>query len=529
MSTARKDLLALFILSIIVAAFLFDGVILHHVLQVSSAGVDYWSHTQWAARIYGAHHIPPWHADSRGAYYPLNLAFIFFGPGAAQYILLLHFFLTTVFVYFWMRRLGVRSLAAVLSACALVFSGPYVSFMHDPYRLISLTWFPLVLLFSHFAYRRNDVRLAALTGLFLGIQFLSGEVRFFFVSVIAVVLWTLILFGRFLPRLLLTTVMVCFGVACIQLIPLLAYGSAHAVETLTWLWGPRAADLPAWRLLELLFPNLFGIGIQGEEFWRHDLYGGASPLLWGLNAGVLPLCLAAVGIVLRRKPFDRVDRFLMILAVAGLAAAFWDESFFIFSILGLAVGCGLGLDRLLTFCVEWESQNRETRRRLNQVLIGIFILAAVIWALWLLVLTRQQDFGSWLLRLTSATGNPAGEDILQAGLRATMVLTASAILIWKRLKVRGDDAFFALLVLALAVWELFEASGPLLRFADSGRHPGFAVWVPAQAGFAANPFIADLGKYTTFAALTALAVYLLHPFSWRMLWRAFTLDGLRRQ
>lgn len=82
-----------------------------------------------------------------GALYPPNLIMYFFLPYkiAYTYNILLHFVLAGIFMYVYVREIGMSKTAATITVIAFLFGSAYGGCFYSIMSLKVLVWFPLVL------------------------------------------------------------------------------------------------------------------------------------------------------------------------------------------------------------------------------------------------------------------------------------------------------------------------------------------------------------------------------------------------
>ena len=128
-----------------------------------------------------------------GVLYPFNLLFFFFLPFklAYNYSFLFHFILTGIFTYLLSRKLGADIWGGALSAVFICFGSVHAGCFVRISALMSLTWFPLVLLiFEEYLEKKNKGLLLWL-GLVIGIQILAGSFQMTFYAVFFYLLYFL--------------------------------------------------------------------------------------------------------------------------------------------------------------------------------------------------------------------------------------------------------------------------------------------------------------------------------------------------
>lgn len=112
-------------------------------------------------------------------FYPLNLIFLLLPvPRAYAYSIVLHVTLAGFFMYLFCRHsLKLDAAPAFCGAVAFMFGGFTNSLVGHINQLHAATWIPLLFLLADMAFRRRSVRVAALGGLVLALQFTAGHAQ----------------------------------------------------------------------------------------------------------------------------------------------------------------------------------------------------------------------------------------------------------------------------------------------------------------------------------------------------------------
>lgn len=259
----------------------------------------------WNPYTYAGH---PFLADVQSAiFYPISLlvtwfAILMWGEmqlGALEFEALIHFFLASLFMYFFVRRLTGHRGAAFLSAITFSYSGYLTGY--PPLQLAVLEsdiWLPLVLLLVHVAVseakRENSAVFsfkflapATLCGLILGVVILAGHPQsamYVFYAFLAYTLFESLRHPALSPRRVICLVAFPVGIALLasaaQWLPLLEYMRLSVRASATYEF--TAGGFPFRDIVQMVFPGTVSL-------W--------SPLY----VGVLPLVLAGGTALLRRS------------------------------------------------------------------------------------------------------------------------------------------------------------------------------------------------------------------------------------
>jgi hypothetical protein len=179
-------------------------------------------------------------------------------------------FLAGAFTYSLMRELGASPQGALAAALAFLFSGYLISVHNVLNTLLSVSWYPLVMLCGCRMVRTGLLRWAAASGVSLCCMFLGGGMEIVLLTFASLLL--LCLYPRVLPlkdaengptlqRRLISlglTLVIFLGLAMVQILPFLElykqshrYGGVHLGEATLWSLAPRD-------LIYFLLPSLYG-------------------------------------------------------------------------------------------------------------------------------------------------------------------------------------------------------------------------------------------------------------------------------
>ncbi len=451
---------------------------------------------------------------STACFYPLNFLFLLLSPlEGLRYYLLLHYPLAGIGLYFWLRDLKLRPAAATMGALSFAFSGYLVAQHSNLIYLISPSYWPWALFCFGRAVRPADYRYALAAGLTIALPFLAGEPQGAALAAalgVAYALFTAWQAPDFrgaadfrgagdptratsklksLPP-LVVSLLFAAGLAMIQFLP--AWELSHYTE--------RAHGLPldqvtCWsfyplRLLELLWPNLWGLPWPEDHFWGGFMTDWCFPLPWslGLYLGLWPLLAAVFALYncapglkpAARRPVTLFLAGLTLLAfllalgryapfytiayyvIPGLRLFRYPEKYLALFSLGIAGLAGLGTHQFL--------ENSAPGRRWPwafRILLGLLILLAL--ASFLGRDAVEQWFGDFLRQPRVGHIQPA--DAADALLRAlartgAVALGLGLILEIARQKTRARTYLPWLLPLLTGL-DLYTADRPLVPTAPT--------------------------------------------------------------
>jgi len=299
--------------------------------------------------------------------YPLNCLYLFLPLNQAMNaVIVLHIFLLGYFMYLWTSFRGLHTLACLLAALLLMFSGPsmmnvYAGQLTD---ICTMAWAPLLFMAVDRIFARPSPRWWLLGMFAVAMQILAGHPQYMYYTALTVLIYTGLRFGeaKYPWSYLLIIAGLYAGGAALGAVQLLA-GMEAASE------GVRSAGVsyrfaaqfsfPLENLLTLIAPFFFG-DMASVPYW-------GKAYLWAMTffIGCTGLALALYGAVYGDKAGRRWSvAMILILLVLALGAytplfdllynflpgfnKFRGASKFIFpATLFLAMLAGCGLDALI--------------------------------------------------------------------------------------------------------------------------------------------------------------------------------------
>lgn len=419
----------------------------------------------WSDQLFGGY--PAVYDTQAGLFYPLSLLYYLLdGATAVDLTIFLQMGLGATFMFLYLRRLGLRRMAADLGAIVFIGNGLMVVWLEWQVVHAAIIWLPLALWAVEKRYAAISNTLASLSTSFqspvstpqsslptilfalaFALPWLGGHWNWaLYVSMTAVLylfwrLWPVI---RRSPRQGLVTALLPLGLgiglSLIQVLPAFAFLLQSHRQPLTWAESQQYGLLN--RFVVLVMPDFFGTPLQGS-WWGFDNYNETA-----LYVGILPLLLVAAAVWLRRG--QRVTQFWLAWGGMGLLWAlgtpaygllYWLPVFggllpsraAVLVVLAVAVLAAVGLDRLLD-----ETAVSGRAWWLAGGVAALLALAAayLFWYRW------QVDWTFWR----------------RPFLTFVVLLLAGALLLWARWRGALRAGRFGGLALALAVLDLF-ASG----------------------------------------------------------------------
>jgi len=242
-----------------------------------------------------------------------------------DFIMLLGYWLGSVFMFFYIRGLGIKVLPSLMGACIFTFNGLWVDLYTEYTQIITFMWLPLLLLLTDkFFLKKKEFYIFAL-GCIIGLQFLCGEFQVFLYSTIVFLIYFLfksfifmkyyaknklgVLFRLFFAFLLIFVI--AGGIAAVQLIPSyeLFLRSGRALAAYQDIMAKPEDSLSLANLPVMVYP--FFYALNGS--FRY------------LYVGLFVIAFAGLGILdFTRKKFSY---FYSLLAIFSLFIAMGEHSF----------------------------------------------------------------------------------------------------------------------------------------------------------------------------------------------------------
>ncbi|MDP2727038.1 MAG: YfhO family protein [Dehalococcoidia bacterium] len=262
----------------------------------------------WTPYIYGG--FPLFADGESGALYPINLLLLLLTSpeGTLLWLGPLRVGMAALFMYMYVRTIGLGSLGSLVSALVFAFGGFTIAQLHHLNLSSGALWLPLILLLVERAYRAKGLARAwaiVLAGVAFGLQSLALHVQVSLMTVLFLALYVAFRswafpIGSLLRRLglmvgtLAGTAGLGLGLAAVQWLPLYELSR----------FSPRAPGLGYSQALEYALPPVNLITLLSPYFFRGPQR--TSWAIWSswetaIYVGVVPLLLAAVAVLWGRN------------------------------------------------------------------------------------------------------------------------------------------------------------------------------------------------------------------------------------
>jgi hypothetical protein len=361
----------------------------------------------FAAREFAKFSIPFWNpysfsgmpflADLQvGFFYPLNRVlslFIDFNGNlpfqALQYVVILHFIIAQISMYFLAKHLKISSIGAIISAIGYAFSMILICHVIHPMIVYHLAWFPLIIKFYYKGVNKEHLQSSVIGGLLFGMTLLSGhpqttlyEGLFLGFLFIWLLVNKIIKRNEIKPNYLklipagIIPVLIGFGIFAIQYFPSKELADNSVRNEINYEKSIEGS-LEFKQFYTSIIPNLFG-SVDGESmnpqtsdkkptFYLDFGKGQVQNHFYWETAyyfGVLTLIFGLFGALFLYK--DKVGTFLIFISIFGFLYALGDNSFIykimynfpmfgnfrnpgrilFFTIIGFSLLAGFGFDEI---------------------------------------------------------------------------------------------------------------------------------------------------------------------------------------
>ncbi|MDP2659782.1 MAG: YfhO family protein [Dehalococcoidia bacterium] len=421
----------------------------------------------------------PFAADMQtGIFYPINfIAFVLVRPftyDAMEGLAILHYFLASVFMYIYLRSLGIGRLGSFAAGLSFAFCGFAVAHLGHLNMLASVVWLPLILYFFHKAFTRGSITSAIAAGAAYGVSILAGHVQMtLYLGLFIALYW---LWGHISgwwskgalrPRWLGSrctaslpvTMLVAFGLAAIQLLPSAELTNLSIRANISYAQSTEYAVTPL-GLVTLIVPHF--LGPDSTDFW--GIKGNLTEV-YGY-AGILVMLLAVLALVVRSRTlswrwFFAIASVLFLLLslgqdtilqgwlyrfVPGFDKVRAPGRFLFFFDFGVAILAGFGLDALTRPLAR---RDRPPLKIVIWISAAAVALASIGSLLFLQALLNSQDKDPAIFqRIQSAT----------SGMATTLVFLLVGLVLLLLHRYRGRwRAMIPWIAIAVIVVDLFSA------------------------------------------------------------------------
>jgi hypothetical protein len=279
----------------------------------------------------------PFHADTlTGCAYPPKILFHYFLQpiDARMANLMLHLFLSGLFMTLFLKKIGVGKSAALFGAIAWMFNGYTMAWFEYEHAVVVTAMIPLVMYFIKLSSERNYYRNRILAGFFTGLAMLSGNLHYPMYLLILATIYSLIqkdvgfTFNKLIKSLkgMLIIPAVAIGIAAIQIIPAYELSLFGQRDDLSYEIIKTICRLPSFGLLTLIFPDVFG-GVSNEFTLLKTDSMCQNYVEMACYFGIIPFALSLLAIF---KSHRKEKYFFLIMGLLFVATAIGSDTNAIF-------------------------------------------------------------------------------------------------------------------------------------------------------------------------------------------------------
>lgn len=362
----------------------------------------------------------PFFADLQvGFYYIPNRLLSLFMPSdgslpvfGLQLIIIIHFFIAQLSLYFLARYWKISSYGGLISAVSYGFSMLLVCHVIHPMIIYHLAWFPLAVMFFSKAIKEGDIRSGLWSGLILGLSILSGHPQFtlyefFFLGVYFI--WEIVaqIRAKSIKNNAVSVIVsgvlpfiIAGGIFLVQYLPSEELAKHSQRDEMTYEKASEGS-LEFRQAFTAIMPKIFGSispADNSQKFYLPvvDDQGNKAPApyyyYWetAFYFGITALMLGFIGVMVFYK--QRIGGFLLTMMVFGFMFALGDNSFIfpifhelplfsqfrnparmmMFVILAVTIFSGFGFDYL------WRSTDKKRNVKVISVTTGIILLLTIL-------------------------------------------------------------------------------------------------------------------------------------------------------
>ncbi|MEW6609215.1 MAG: YfhO family protein [bacterium] len=149
----------------------------------------------WTPDIYCG--FPIFAEGEMGGYYPLNVILFYFLPTyiAYNYSIILNFFLTSLFMFFYARSINLSPFASFIASFSFSFGGFFVTHLKHTNMINAACWLPLMFFFVERFFKKGNFIYPILCGLVFGIQILAGHFQIAYYSILGISMYFIFRLG----------------------------------------------------------------------------------------------------------------------------------------------------------------------------------------------------------------------------------------------------------------------------------------------------------------------------------------------
>ncbi len=286
----------------------------------------------------------PFIADLQvGFFYPLNRILTLFvsgdtlSPWAIEFVIIIHFFIAQIGMYYLVKYFKVSSYGAIISAISYSFSMLLVCHVIHPMIVYHLAWLPMILMYFIRGIETKKVSQSIIAGILLGLVMLSGhpQILLYIVFLLGIVfVWLFVaqikakeVGGAKLFKVIIAgalPVIIAMGIFLIQYLPSTELAEQSQRSEITYEKASEGS-LQFKNIYTAIVPNIFG-SVNGDTqtpaTYYNKVNGGVQTHFYWETAfyfGIVAFVLGFLGLLRTYK--TRTGAMLLFIAVFGFLFA----------------------------------------------------------------------------------------------------------------------------------------------------------------------------------------------------------------
>jgi len=349
-----------------------------------------------------------------------------------HYQQIIHYFLASVFMYLFARKIGMKRLGCIFSGIIFAYGGSLIGDLVHTTRLNASIWLPLIFLFLIDANQKKWIY-SLVSGFFLGICFLAGAPQIALFTCLVLFLYSLYeSYSLFKPkgtfklnnlaplRNCFIVFLIAFGVAAIHIIPVAEYAMLSDRTNPDFDKLLSLGNVSPGYLIQVLIPNFFAS--KSLDYWWGGNFSNAGP--WEVNfyIGIIALIFAGLSFLSDKRKFVVFFFYLFIVSILlmlgkhtilsgwfflipGLGNARVPARYFFITNFSVAVLSGLGINVIINSLSKPKAKSFDLAlKKLLSLLKTLVIISLPIFFIVLFLSKSQGNNQHMLIAIKSTLG-----------------------------------------------------------------------------------------------------------------------------
>jgi len=345
-----------------------------------------------------------------GVFYPPNVIYIFLPFNIVwNWMIILHFIFAGFNVYVFLRYLKCSSESSFVGGITFTLSGYLLSVHNVLPHLLSVSWFPLVLMFYLRYLEERRIKYMVFTSICLAMQFFAGAPEIVMMTALILIILSglypvsgkKVINFYFAIKTLLFIFLIFFLVCSVQLIPFYELlsnstrkGGLSYQEATTWSL--------AWKdFIQYFIPNIYGnfqndVKYWANQSWLKTLYLGITPFVLSVfyfiskdKKRLLLLLLMFISFVFALG--DNTPFYKILYHIPPFNSVRYPVKFLFIFFFVISITSGLGYEHL-------KRGIEENDPRIKKIILAIFYMGFIFALAWGFVALFNHDVYSFFER-----------------------------------------------------------------------------------------------------------------------------------